>query len=240
MKQMQEAKQNNQTKEKKTAQRSGPYEKYLEKGAEQLSDAELLAIILRTGTVGEDTVSIAKKVLALSGERQGGIIGLHHISLKELMSIKGIGQVKAIKLKCIAELSSRIAQKSAKKTLQLTNPATVADYYMERLRHFEREKVILLMMDGRNHLIAEHILSEGTVNAALISTREIFLTALRHGAVYVMLLHNHPGGDPTPGRQDMLATEQVQKAGEMIGILLIDHIIIGDRLYYSFKEKGYL
>ena len=78
------------------------------------------------------------------------------------------------------------------------------------------------------------------MNAALISTREIFLTALRHGAVYVMLLHNHPGGDPTPGRQDMLATEQVQKAGEMIGILLIDHIIIGDRLYYSFKEKGYL
>ena len=239
MKQMQDKIQN-KTNAKKTVRGDGPYEKYLEKGAEQLSDAELLAIILRTGTVGEDTVSIAEKVLALPGERQRGIIGLHHISLKELMSIRGIGQVKAIKLKCIAELSSRIAQESAKQTMQLTDPGTVAEYYMERLRHFEREKVLLLMMDGRNHLIAEQTLSEGTVNASLISTREIFLTALRHGAVYIMLLHNHPGGDPTPGRQDILATQQVQKAGELMGIALIDHIIIGDRLYYSFKEKGYL
>ncbi len=230
----------NRTKNKETIHKEGPYEKYLKNGAEQLSDAELLAIILRTGTVGEDTVSIANKVLELPAGRQKGVIGLHHISLKELMSIRGIGQVKAIKLKCIAELSSRIAQESAQKTLQLTAPATVADYYMERLRHFEREKVLLLLLDGRNHLIAEHILSEGTVNASLISSREIFLTALRHSAVYIMLLHNHPGGDPTPGRQDVLATSQVQDAGKLMGIPLMDHIIIGDRQYYSFKENGYL
>lgn len=230
----------NRTKNKETIHKEGPYEKYLKNGAEQLSDAELLAIILRTGTVGEDTVSIANKVLELPAGRQKGVIGLHHISLKELMSIRGIGQVKAIKLKCIAELSSRIAQESAQKTLQLTAPATVADYYMERLRHFERERVLLLLLDGRNHLIAEHILSEGTVNASLISSREIFLTALRHSAVYIMLLHNHPGGDPAPGRQDVLATRQVQDAGKLMGIPLMDHIIIGDRQYYSFKENGYL
>lgn len=218
----------------------GPYEKYLEKGAEQLSDAELLAVILRTGTVGEDTISIANRVLSLPQERQKGILGLHHVSLKELMSIRGIGQVKAIKLKCIAELSSRIAQKTAKETLQMTSPGSVADYYMERLRHSEREKVLLLMMDNRNHLIAEHVLSEGTVNASLISPREIFLTAFRHSAVYIMLLHNHPGGDPAPGRQDMLATQQIKKASELIEIPLIDHIIIGDKKYYSFKETGYL
>lgn len=226
--------------QKSRIRRSGPYEKYLQKGAEQLSDAELLAIILRTGTVGEDTVSIAQKVLALPAGRQKGIIGLHHISLKELMSIRGIGQVKAIKLKCIAELSSRIAQQSAKETLQLTDPATVADYYMERLRHMEREKVLLLMMDGRNHLIAEHTLSEGTVNASLISPREVFLTALRSGAVYIMLLHNHPGGDPSPGRQDIWITEQIKEAGVLMGIPLIDHLVIGDRSYYSFKENNCL
>lgn len=220
--------------------RSGPYEKYLEKGAEQLSDAELLAVILRTGTVGEDTVSIANKVLSLPGERQKGILGLHHVSLKELMSIRGIGQVKAIKLKCIAELSSRIAQQTARKTLQMTDPATVADYYMERLRHCEREKVLLLIMDNRNHLTAEHVLSEGTVNASLISPREIFLTALRCSAVYIMLLHNHPAGDPTPGRQDLLATQRIKKAADLIEIPLIDHIIIGDKKYFSFKEMGYL
>lgn len=229
-----------QTKNKTSGRRDGPYEKYLEKGAEQLSDAELLAIILRTGTVGEDTVSIAEKVLALPTERQKGIIGLHHVSLKELMSIRGIGQVKAIKLKCIAELSSRIAQKSAKETMQLLSPASVADYYMERLRHFERERVMLLLMDGRNHLIREHVLSEGTVNASLISAREVFLTALRFGAVYIMLLHNHPGGDPSPGRQDILVTQQIKEAGELMGIPLIDHIVIGDRRYFSFKEKNYL
>lgn len=226
--------------QKKTIREDGPYEKYLKKGAEQLTDAELLAIVLRTGTVGEDTVSIAQKILELPKGRQTGILGLHHASLEELMSIRGIGQVKAIKLKCIAELSSRIAQQSAEQTLQLTSPSTVADYYMERLRHFEREKLLLILMDGRNHLISEHMLSEGTVNAAMISSREIFLTALRHSAVYIMLLHNHPGGDPTPGRQDLLATQQVQSAGELIGITLTDHIIIGDRSYYSFREHGQL
>ena len=156
------------------------------------------------------------------------------------MSIRGIGQVKAIKLKCIAELSSRIAQEMAKKTLQLKDPRTVADYYMERLRHFERERVLLLMMDSRNHLIGEQVLSEGTVNASLISPREIFLTALRYSAVYIMLLHNHPGGDPTPGKQDILATERIKNVSAMIEIPLIDHIIIGDKKYYSFREMGYL
>ncbi len=233
-------KRNQQKAEGAVLHRDGPYEKYLEKGAEQLSDAELLAIILRTGTVGEDTVSIANKVLSLSGERRNGILGLYHVSLAELMRIRGIGQVKAIKLKCIAELSSRIAQKTARETLQITRPETVADYYMERLRHSEREKVLLLLMDNRNHLIGEHILSEGTVNVSLISPREIFLTALRFGAVYIMLLHNHPGGDPAPGERDILATQQIKKAAELIEIPLIDHIIIGDKKYFSFKEMGYL
>ncbi len=227
-------------KQNKRPRKEGPYEKYLRQGAQQLTDAELLAVILRTGTVGEDTVSIAQKVLALPGERSRGILGLHHVSVKELMGIRGIGQVKAIKLKCIAELSSRIAQEKARETLQMTSPDTVAGYYMERLRHCERERVLLLLLDGRNRLLSEHVLSEGTVNASLVSAREIFLTALRGGAVYIMLLHNHPGGDPTPGRQDILTTERIQNAAALIEIPLIDHIIIGDKNYYSFKEMGYL
>ncbi len=96
------------------------------------------------------------------------------------------------------------------------------------------------MMDSRNHLIGEQVLSEGTVNASLISPREIFLTALRYSAVYIMLLHNHPGGDPTPGKQDILATERIKNVSAMIEIPLIDHIIIGDKKYYSFREMGYL
>ena len=234
------------TVEKENTQKSripkndGPYEKFLEKGAAALSDAELVAVILRTGTVGEDTVSIANRVLNLPDERNKGILGLHHVSLEELMKIRGIGQVKAIKLKCIAELSSRISRAGAKKTLQLTDPESVAAYYMERMRHCEREQVILLMMDNRNRLIEEHVISQGTVNASIMSAREIFMTALRKGAVYIMLLHNHPGGDPTPGKQDITVTERIKKASELIEIPLIDHIIIGDRKYFSFKEMGYL
>ena len=235
---MQEIK--NEKKNKTAIYRNGPYEKYLENGAERLTDAELLAIILRTGTAGEDTVSIAQKVLALSDGKHSGILGLHHVSLRELTSIRGIGQVKAIKLKCIAELSSRIAGEQAKKTLQFTNPATVADYYMERMRHQERERVLLLMLDGRNHLLGEQVLSVGTVNASLLSPRELFLTALKNSAVYVMLLHNHPGGDPSPGRADLAATKQIAEVSRLIEIPLLDHIIIGDKKYYSFRENGLL
>lgn len=217
-----------------------PYEKFLKKGPETLSDAELLAIILRTGTKGADTVSIAQKVLALSEGGKQGILGLHHLTVRELMSIRGIGEVKAVKLKCIAELSSRIARAGAEERLQLTNPRLVSEYYMESLRHAETEQVILIMMDARNRLLAERVISKGTVNASLVSPREIFLTALKHGAVYIMLLHNHPGGDPAPGTQDKLLTERIKQAAILVEIPLIDHIIIGDRRYFSFREMGCL
>lgn len=217
-----------------------PYEKFLREGPGSLSDAELLAIILRTGTRGENTVSIASRVLQLSKGRQRGILGLHHLTLQELMSIRGIGEVKAIKLKCIAELSNRISRAAAEERLVLTSPESVAAYYMERLRHEETEQVILIMMDGRNHLLAERVISKGTANASLVSAREVFRTALQNGAVYLMLLHNHPGGDPAPGKQDRLITERLQKAAALIEIPLIDHIIIGDKRYFSFREMGYL
>lgn len=228
------------TQKNRMQKQDGPYEKFMEKGATALSDAELVAVILRTGTVGEDPVSIANRVLDLPDQKNKGILGLHHVSVDELMKIKGIGQVKAIKLKCIAELSSRIARAGARQTLQLTSPQSVAAYYMEQMRHCEREQVLLLMMDNRNRMIEEHVISQGTVNASIMSAREIFMTALRKGAVYIMLLHNHPGGDPTPGRQDIAVTERIKKASELIEIPLIDHIIIGDRKYFSFKEMGYL
>lgn len=215
-----------------------PYEKFLHFGAEYLSESELLAIILRTGTKGIPCLEVAKEVLALSSG--AGLLGLHHISLRDLMHIKGIGEVKAVKVKCIAELSNRIAKQNAVSALCFDSPSTVADYYMEQLRHQETERVILSMVNGKNRLIEDIVLSTGSVNASILSPRETFRQALKCDAVYVFLVHNHPSGDPTPSRQDIAITQQIKEASGLVEIPLLDHIIIGDNRYISFKEKGLL
>lgn len=216
-----------------------PYDKFLTIGPDNMTDAELLAIIIRTGVQGEDSIGISKKVLQLSGDGQG-ILGLHHVTLTELMSIRGIGQVKAVKIKSIAELSKRLSRERARLNLQMDKPETVADYYMESLRHVETERIILVMLDNKNRMIEDCVISQGTVNASLLSPREIFLLALKNKAVYILLLHNHPSGDPTPSKPDIVITNRVAETANLIGIPLIDHIIIGDNKYTSFKETGLL
>lgn len=217
-----------------------PYEKFMRLGAGALTEAELLAIIIRTGTSEDSPVDLGKKVLELSSVKGEGLNGLHYVTIKELMNIKGIGEVKAVKIKCLAELSMRMAMAKAGEKLQFLNPSSVAGYYMEKLRHEKKEKVLLLLLDNRSCLLDECLLSIGTVNASLLSPREVFLAALKAEAVHIMLLHNHPSGDPTPSRQDILITDKVKKIGNMIDIMLIDHIIIGDNKYMSFKEAGLL
>lgn len=225
---------------RETASDSLPYERFMKNGPESLSEAELLAIILRTGTAGEDALSVAGNILALAGGRHQGLLGLHHVTLQELMEVRGIGQVKAVKIKCIAELSNRIAKANAKQSVQFTKPEAVAAYYMERLRHEETEQTILVMTDGRNYLIDDVMISKGTVNASLLSPREIFVTALRYKAVNILLLHNHPSGDATPSKEDEAITRRMKEAAELLGIGFVDHIIIGDNQYTSLKQLGVL
>ena len=214
-----------------------PYEKCLEQGCQALSDAELLAVIIRTGAVGDTSVELARRVLDLGG-RQGNLAGLCGLSVQELTSVKGIGRVKAIQIQCIAELSRRMAKSRARDGLCFHDPASIADFYMEDLRHEEREQCRVMMLNTRSMLLAEKQLSVGTVNASLISAREIFLEALKCQAVYIILIHNHPSGDPHPSREDILLTKRVWEAGELIGISLLDHIIIGDRSYISLREEN--
>lgn len=222
---------------KEMAEQDRPYEKCMRLGSSALTDAELLSVIIRTGTRGERAIDLSNKILNYS-ESNRGLLGLMHLSSYELMQIKGIGKVKAIQIRCIVELSRRIAKTRAWQSIQLTSPSSVADYFMEDLRHKEREQLILLLMNGKNKLLHETTLSKGTVNASLVSTREIFIEALRYQAVSVMLIHNHPSGDPTPSKEDILVTRRVKEAGNLIGISLIDHIIIGDNRYVSLKEQG--
>ena len=214
-----------------------PYETCLEQGCQALSDAELLAVIIRTGAVGDTSVELARRVLDLGG-RQGNLAGLCGLSVQELTSVKGIGRVKAIQIQCIAELSRRMAKSRARDGLCFHDPASIADFYMEDLRHEEREQCRVMMLNTRSMLLAEKQLSVGTVNASLISAREIFLEALKCQAVYIILIHNHPSGDPHPSREDILLTKRVWEAGELIGISLLDHIIIGDRSYVSLREEN--
>lgn len=215
-----------------------PYEKCEERGASSLSDCELLAVLLRTGTKGENVLDLAERILYHIGEN--GILGIHKFSVEQLMQIKGVGKVKAIQIACISELAKRLAKAEAKKTLCFSSPETIAQYYMEDLRHEKQEHMKMLMLNSKADLIGESDVSKGTVNASLITPRELFIEALQKNAVSIVIMHNHPSGDPTPSRDDMLTTKRISEAGNLIGIELLDHIIIGNNCYISFREQGIL
>lgn len=217
-----------------------PYEKFTKYGAEALTERELLAIILRTGTKDRSATELAGEVLSLAKPPREGLLGLYDVTLEELMEIKGIGFVKAVKLKCLTELSMRISKSSAREGLLFNSPDLVAQYFMEALRHKDTECVVVVSLDAKGRMIEEKKLSDGSVRMSLISPRQIFLEALHAKAVNIILVHNHPSGDPTPSRYDKELTQNLYKLGEMMDILLLDHIIIGDNSYFSFKELGYL
>ena len=216
-----------------------PYDKFMKAGPESLTDAELLAIMLRTGTRDKTPIELGRAVLQLS-DCKWGLLGLHHFSIKELMQIPGIGEVKAVQLLCIAEIAKRISNTQAKVNLSFQNPDTVAAYYMERMRHQETEQLVLILLDAKSRMISDDVISVGIINATLISTREIFVKALKEEAAYVMILHNHPSGDPSPSRQDQIITNKIKEVSVLVDIPLLDHIIIGDNRYISFKQKGLL
>ena len=216
-----------------------PYERFLRFGPENLTEAELLAIIIRTGTKEKSAVQLAEQVLQLAKYPREGLLGLYSVSLEELEGIKGIGHVKAVKLKCIAELSVRMSAATARAGTQFTNSKQVAAYFMEKLRHRDTECVLLASLDAKGQLIREKKLSEGSVRASLISPREIFLEALDARAVNILLVHNHPSGDPTPSKNDLEITAAVRELGEKMDIPLLDHIVIGDNRYVSFREAAW-
>lgn len=216
-----------------------PYEKCEKYGAEALSNAELLAVIIRTGTREERSVDVACRLLNEYGS-EGNLAELEQAGIRELSRVKGIGRVKAIQILCAAELGRRMVRTSCKQKLSMTEPKTVAEYYMPMMKRFKKETAYLLHADAKCRITGEEQLSIGTVNSALISPREIFLSALERESVYLILLHNHPSGDPSPSKEDLLVTKRILDCGKLIGIELMDHIIIGDVRYFSMKENGYM
>lgn len=216
-----------------------PYEKCLSYGPEHLTNTELLAVLLRTGTKGMNSLELARNILQTqSGEED--ILKIHHLTMQKLKKIKGIGKVKAIQIICLSELAKRLAKTSAKEGLIFNLPSSIAEYYMEEMRHQKQEHMKLLMLNTKSMLIGEKNISKGTVNASLVSPRELFIEALECGAVSIIMIHNHPSGDPTPSKSDFLLTKRVKDAGDLIGIELLDHIIIGNNCYISFAEEKLL
>lgn len=214
-----------------------PYEKCLQYGPVSLSDAELLAVIIRTGTAGKKSIEVAQEIL---NQKEKNLLNLYHFSIKELMEIPGIGAVKAIQLKCLAEITKRMTKAVRIREVSLNSASSVASYYMEELRHENRERLLVCMFDSQSVLLGDEVISIGTVNSSLVSPREVFLRALARQAVYIILLHNHPSGMPAPSAQDKIVTRKIAQCGEMLGIRLLDHIIIGDNQYFSFKEEHLL
>ena len=215
-----------------------PYEKCERFGAGSLTDIELLAVLLRTGTKGESALDLARKLFYPGeGTQPQAKAHLQSWTKEELLKISGIGRVKAIQILCLCELSKRMSQLSAREDLDFSRPDTIAAYYMEDMRHLEQEEIRVMFLNTKQNLIRDLLVSKGTVNASVVTPREILIEGLRCLAVSMILVHNHPSGDPSPSESDILLTRRVQEAGNVIGISLLDHIIIGDKRFLSFRQQ---
>lgn len=212
-----------------------PYEKFHKYGPKALSDAELLAIFIKSGTKNKSCIEIARDVLRMPNDTYS-ILALYKKSYSELKNIRGIGAVKALCLKCIAEISERLSLESYGKTIKFASPKDIADYYMESFRHLNYEEFCVIFLDDSNNRITDRVLTKGTINQSLVSARDVFSNALELSASSIVLLHNHPSGNPTPSEDDITTTNALYKAGELLNVTVLDHIIIGDRKYISFRE----
>lgn len=217
-----------------------PYEKLENYGEEMLSNAELLAIIIKTGSKSETSVALAQRLLK-QDEGNEGLSFLYNVSLEQLKGIKGIGRVKAIQIKALMELSKRIATTyTLGNKVVVKSPDDVSKLLMEDLRHLRKEVFKVILLDTKNHVLKSVNISVGSLNASIVHPREVFSEAVKAGCSSILLAHNHPSGDPEPSCEDIQTTNRLVNAGNIMGIKVLDHIIIGNGRYVSFKEKGLL
>ena len=215
-----------------------PYERYVKFGPEKLSDSDLMAMIIRTGTGKSSVYDIAGKLLSLDYVRNEGLCGLFKLTQSSLCQIDGIGDVKASQIICIIELAKRLYISKASQSVSFDKAASIANYYMYRFKSLMQEQIVIAYLNTKLKLITDEIISIGTVNSSILSPREVYIKALRNNAVYIILLHNHPSGDPTPSREDKAVTLQLKNCGQLLQIPILDHIIIGENNYFSMREHG--
>ncbi len=213
-----------------------PRERFYAKGGEALADAELLALLLGTGAEGRTAVDLARELIA----EYGSLSGVAARSVKELTRVKGVGLAKAIRLGAAFELSRRLRSAKDGKKLLMSSPDQVAAYYAPRMEHLKKEVFRVALLDSQNGLIKDVGISEGTLSASLVHPREVFKEAITESAAALILVHNHPSGDPTPSREDLQLTRQLVECGKLLQLRVHDHVIIGRGKHVSLAERGAL
>jgi DNA repair protein RadC len=214
-----------------------PREKLLEKGPEALSDAELLAIILRVGDASshKSALDYGRELLSLFESFRK----LEEASIQEICTIKGIGLAKAAQIKAALEIGKRFAQEEMRRGEQFHSSAEVFNHYREHLGGLKKEEFHVLLLDAKNRKIKDVRVSEGSLTSSLVHPREVFNPVIRESAAAVILIHNHPSGDPSPSQEDLHITRRLREIGEVMGVRVLDHIIIGKGKYISFVDDGY-
>lgn len=215
-----------------------PYEKLEKYGAEILSNAELLAIIIRVGSKNETSVALAQKILK-QDEGNRGLAFLHDFSLEQLKCISGVGRVKAVQIKALMELSKRVSSTyGISGRIIIKSPEDISRLLMEEMRHLRKEVFKVVLLNTKNHVVKTSNISIGSLTASIVHPREVFTEAVKAGCSGVIFVHNHPSGDPEPSSEDIETTNRLVGAGNILGIKVLDHVIIGDGRYVSLKEKG--
>lgn len=214
-----------------------PCEKCEELGAECLSDKELLTVLIRSGSKAYRADEVALNLLEECGKQ--GLAGLASLTINDLIKIPGIGKVKAVQISAIIELSKRIYSSKKIWGNKFSSSDQIAEYYIPRLSGKTKEQLHLLILDVKNRVIRDEILSIGNISSSICDPREVLVTALKHNGVSIILLHNHPSGDPSPSQDDLCITERIYMSSKLIGIKLLDHIIIGRDSYISLSADGY-
>ncbi len=212
-----------------------PREKLYEYGPKALSNDELLAIIIRTGNKEDTAIDLARRLLSRDNR---GLVFLRDTTLQELIETKGIGKCKAAQILAAIEIGKRINYLDALDKVKINEPSTIANLYMDEMRYLQKEHFRVVLLDTKNQIIVAEEISVGTLNASIVHPRDVFKAAIKRNANSIILIHNHPSGDPTPSNEDINITNRLLEAGNLIGIRVLDHIIIGDNKYISFKEKN--
>lgn len=213
-----------------------PRERLIKYGGEALSNAELLAILLRTGTKNENIIELCNRILGYCGN----LNGLLNITFDELQSINGIKSAKAAQILAIAELSKRFRSYRSGDDIKITSPSDIVQYVMEEMKNLKQEILKVIMLSTKNIVVYEKNVFKGSLNSSIVHPREIYSEALKKNSASIIICHNHPSGDPTPSNEDLNITYRLKECGKILGVELLDHIIIGNGIYTSLKEKGVL
>jgi DNA repair protein RadC len=213
-----------------------PRERLLAQGAEVLTDAQLLAILLRVGRQRFSAVQVGMDIL----QQFGGIAGLAHCGVDELCAIPGVGEAKAAQLKAALELGKRALASPLSKGMKIASSRDLFEHYHPTLRDLRHEIFKVILLDAKHTIVRDATVSEGSLTLSIVHPREVFTMAVKESAAAVIFLHNHPSGDPTPSQEDRVLTARLVSAGEVLGIRVLDHIVIGDGRYVSFADQGWL